>query len=271
MTETPRFKLPLLSASQAQKHVTHNEALLLLDLLVGIIPVTSRALSTPGGAEPDGTVMILAGTGTGAWDGFEGFDVALKIDGSWRRVLPTTAMIAAIADEAGKLVYFDGAAWADVGTTLAGGQIPFPAVQSPSADPNTLDDYEEGSWTPGVAFGGASVGVTYGANNGGRYTKVGRLVVATCLLQLTSKGSSTGAATLTGLPFASIASPVLGILSVGWAASVSGLSGTLQGTVASGGTTVSLYASSGGSSSAVTNSNFSNTSQISGVVTYEVA
>ena len=47
--ETSRFKLPLLSASQAQKHVTVNEALTMLDLLVGVIPVASRALNTPGG------------------------------------------------------------------------------------------------------------------------------------------------------------------------------------------------------------------------------
>jgi hypothetical protein len=66
---------------------------------------------------------------------------------------------------------------------------------------NALDDYEEGTWTMGVSFGGASVDVTY-ANNTGTYTKVGRKVTVNGYLGLSSKGSSTGAAVITGLPFA---------------------------------------------------------------------
>lgn len=83
---------------------------------------------------------------------------------------------------------------------LAQGQIKFPATQVASADPNTLDDYEEGTWTMGVSFGGASVGVTYSANTG-TYTKIGRQVTVNGNMTLTSKGSSTGLARITGLPF----------------------------------------------------------------------
>ena len=84
---------------------------------------------------------------------------------------------------------------------LAQGQIKFPATQVASADPNTLDDYEEGEWTMGVSFGGASVGVTYGANTG-TYTKIGRKVTCNGFLEISNKGTSTGNALLTGLPFA---------------------------------------------------------------------
>jgi hypothetical protein len=63
-----------------------------------------------------------------------------------------------------------------------------------------LDDYEQGTWTMGISFGGSSVGVTYSANTGS-YTKIGRQVTVTGLCILTSKGSSTGAAYITGLPF----------------------------------------------------------------------
>jgi hypothetical protein len=84
---------------------------------------------------------------------------------------------------------------------LAQGQIKFPAMQVPSADPNTLDDYEEGTWTPSISFGGASVGVTLNAANAASYTKIGRQVTVNGYLILTSKGSSTGTARLTGLPF----------------------------------------------------------------------
>jgi hypothetical protein len=81
------------------------------------------------------------------------------------------------------------------------GQIKFPATQVPSADANTLDDYEEGTWTPTISFGGASVGVTYAAGRAGQYTKIGRQVTVTAYILLTSKGSSTGAARISGLPF----------------------------------------------------------------------
>ena len=87
------------------------------------------------------------------------------------------------------------------GTTPSFNGIAFPATQSASADANTLDDYEEGTWTPSIAFGGNSVGVTYSANNAGSYTKIGNRVYITGYLILTSKGSSTGSATIGGLPF----------------------------------------------------------------------
>ena len=69
-----------------------------------------------------------------------------------------------------------------------------------TAAANALDDYEEGTWTMGVSFGGASVGVTTSANTG-TYTKIGRKVTVNGYLLLSSKGSSTGVAKITGLPF----------------------------------------------------------------------
>ena len=59
--------------------------------------------------------------------------------------------------------------------TATTGGIQFPATQVAIASANNLDDYEEGTWTMGISFGGASVGVTYGANTG-NYTKIGRQV-----------------------------------------------------------------------------------------------
>jgi len=69
-----------------------------------------------------------------------------------------------------------------------------------TAAANALDDYEEGTWTMGVTFGGASVGVTTSLNTG-TYTKIGRQVTVNGYLILTNKGSSSGAASITGLPF----------------------------------------------------------------------
>jgi hypothetical protein len=93
------------------------------------------------------------------------------------------------------------------GINNTGGAIQFPAAQVASSNANTLDDYEEGlaasgaSWTPSLLFGGAATGMTYGAQ-AGWYTKVGRVVVVAGRFTLTAKGSSTGSATITGLPFA---------------------------------------------------------------------
>jgi hypothetical protein len=78
--------------------------------------------------------------------------------------------------------------------------INFPATQVASSDANTLDDYEEGTWTIGLTFGGGNTGITTTLNTG-RYTKVGRQVSVSGILSLSNKGSSTGIAEITGLPF----------------------------------------------------------------------
>ncbi len=103
MTDTtPRLGLPLLAAAQAQKHVTVNEALTMLDLFAGVIPVQSRSLSAPAGGESDGDVYILAGSGTGDWASYSANDIAMMIDGEWRRTVPTQGMVAVVADEGGR-------------------------------------------------------------------------------------------------------------------------------------------------------------------------
>ena len=82
----------------------------------------------------------------------------------------------------------------------SGSGITFPASASASSDANTLDDYEEGTFTPTVAFGGASVAITY-AQQQGFYTKIGNLVTCQIRILLSDKGSSSGAASIRGLPF----------------------------------------------------------------------
>ena len=81
------------------------------------------------------------------------------------------------------------------------GQIKFPATQNASSNANTLDDYEEGTFTPGCSFGGGTTGITYGASTGGDYVKIGKSVTYAWGLVLTAKGSSTGDAKVTGFPF----------------------------------------------------------------------
>ncbi len=78
------------------------------------------------------------------------------------------------------------------------GQLGFPAGAVPSADPNTLDDYEVGFWTPvGVL---AVAGNSVNSNQVGVYRKVGNTVAVSGTFRLT-KGTGTGVLTVTGFPF----------------------------------------------------------------------
>jgi hypothetical protein len=79
---------------------------------------------------------------------------------------------------------------------LGSGQIAFPATQNASSDANTLDDYEEGTWTP-VDASGASLSFS---NNAGQYVKIGKIVNCSgrCDYPVTASGL---AAVVGGLPF----------------------------------------------------------------------
>lgn len=77
---------------------------------------------------------------------------------------------------------------------LGNGQLQFPATQNPSSDPNTLDDYEEGTWVPSV--GGSA---TYTTQTG-TYTKIGRLVFIKALILINAIGTGSQI-TISGLPF----------------------------------------------------------------------
>ena len=147
------------------------------------------------------------------------------------------------------------------------GQIKFPATQNASANANTLDDYEEGSWTPVVQFGGASTGITY-TTQAGSYTTVGNIVVAEFIVTLSSKGSSTGNASITGLPYApaAIASSNAGAVALG---NLSGFTG-LTGAVFASALTTGLFFRQGSSTgnANLADTAFTNTTSIAGVAVY---
>ena len=81
----------------------------------------------------------------------------------------------------------------------SGSGITFPATQSASSDANTLDDYEEGTWTPvPTALVGAFT--TVGAVSG-IYTKIGRQVTVQSSIVITNKGTASVGMHVSGLPF----------------------------------------------------------------------
>lgn len=80
------------------------------------------------------------------------------------------------------------------------GQIKFPATANDSSDANTLDDYEEGTWTP--AYSSTSATFSY-ASQIGHYTKIGNRVLITWRIALNTSGNilTANTLTITGLPF----------------------------------------------------------------------
>jgi hypothetical protein len=87
-----------------------------------------------------------------------------------------------------------------VGRIVGANGIAFPATQSASADPNTLDDYEEGTWTPSYGATTTDPTVTFGTQ-AGYYTKVGNLVYCFLRMNLSSASGGSGSLRITGLPF----------------------------------------------------------------------
>ena len=83
----------------------------------------------------------------------------------------------------------------------SGSGITFPATQSASSDANTLDDYEEGTWTPVVTSQSGSI-TSYTAN--GTYTKIGRTVTIYSNIQVTNTGTASGQLFISGVPFSTL-------------------------------------------------------------------
>jgi hypothetical protein len=115
MDTTVNLELPFLMPSQAQKHVTHNEALLALDVLTQIA-LKSRSVATPPVSPVAGDRYLVAAEGDGAWSGMDG-RIASFTDGAWRFHAAKAGFVAWIVDE-GKLTVHDGEAFADVPVTL---------------------------------------------------------------------------------------------------------------------------------------------------------
>lgn len=103
-------------------------------------------------------------------------------------------------------------------STITANGVKFPATQSPSSNANTLDDYEEGSWTPTVVGASTAGSQTY-ATQIGRYVKVGKVVNLTGFVQITAKGGTmAGVVNVGGLPFAAanVGSSIAYSLAVSW-------------------------------------------------------
>jgi hypothetical protein len=140
--------------------------------------------SAVGSIGTNGTRFYLAGSGRG-----------LAVDESAYSVLPVTTT--GTNNDGGVGLGSGSARFSNL--YLSGG-----VYLGGTGSANYLDDYEEGTFTPTVTFGGASTGIQYHpSRRNGFYTKVGNLVTYSIHIQLTNKGSSTGELLIEGLPFTS--------------------------------------------------------------------
>lgn len=105
---TTKLKLPELTASQSQKHVTHNEALFFLDNIVQL-SVIDRDLATPPGSPALGDAYIVGGAPTGSWTGKTN-QIAAYDGSGWIFFPPVEGWRAWVSDEDTLLVW-SGAAW----------------------------------------------------------------------------------------------------------------------------------------------------------------
>src|SRR6185503_19920288 len=115
MPNTVSLGLPLLVAEQAQKHVTHNEALRALDAIVQL-SVKDRDLGVPPGSPAEGDRYIVAASPTGVRAGHAA-DIAIYQDGAWDFHDPLEGWRCWVDDENVFLI-FNGSAWVDWGAAL---------------------------------------------------------------------------------------------------------------------------------------------------------
>jgi hypothetical protein len=152
-------------------------------------------------------------------------------------------------------------------STIATTGVVFPATQVASADPNTLDDYEEGTFTPTVSFSTSGT-VTYVLRLG-TYTKIGRQVTVNLMVNF-SDNTGSGNVSVGNLPFTSnsttnyrLAGSILG-------AGMTGLVGGLTVYMGAASTTLDILQTNGGAyvGSFVTNANTTTDTDFSIGITY---
>ncbi len=91
---TPRHELPLIAAGQAQKHVTHNEALVDIDAHLQLHLEALDAALPPVAPQP-GQAFALAASPQGAWSG-RGGTVAVFLGEGWRHLTPKAGWRASV-------------------------------------------------------------------------------------------------------------------------------------------------------------------------------
>lgn len=150
-----------------------------------------------GGFTMSGDVTVNTGTGVSAIG-------ANKVTNAMLRQSAGLSVIGRAANSTGDVADItaanDGEVMRRSGTAVGFGAVDLANANAVTGVLPAANFTTSGTWTPGIAFGGNAVSVSYGTRVG-RYVRIGNIVVATAYMVLTNKGSSVGNVTITGLPF----------------------------------------------------------------------
>lgn len=166
-------------------------------------------------------------------------------------------------------------------TTPASGVIIYPTVATPSIPmikDDSGNDWEIAriqnagtAWTPGISFGGGTTGIAYAADGQvGRYHRFGNVIVAQAFIELSNKGSSTGAAVITGLPVASKNITNFFQACIARYNGITGITGMVQAHINPNTQTVALSYLGTGTATGMDNTHFTNSSNIMITAIYQV-
>jgi hypothetical protein len=140
MTTTDRLDLPLIASGQAQKEMTHNEALALLDIAVQPV-VEAVGVDTPPVSPVAGQCWIVGSAPTGVWTG-QASALAGWTASGWRFLMPRAGWRAWAADS-GLTVRYDGSGW--IAGVLAAARVEIGGVQVLAAQQATIDAPDGGT------------------------------------------------------------------------------------------------------------------------------
>ncbi len=156
MTDTVNLGLPFIEGSQAQKHVTHNEALRILDATIHIGVLDTTRVSPPA-APVEGERHVVAAGATGVWAG-QTNTIATYEDGSWRFLTPKLGWCVWSAADNTLFVY-DGSSWRnlhDLPTILD--NAVHVGINSSASSPNLLTVRSNAALFNSISAGGGGTG-----------------------------------------------------------------------------------------------------------------
>lgn len=133
MDQTPRLALPFIMPNQAQKHITHNEAIQALDALVQPV-VESRAITAPPVTPLEGEAWLVPADATAAWAG-HATEIAAYQSGAWSFFDPAPGWQVFIKDERTQVI-FDAGAWVALASLGAG--LPHLGINTSADSTNRL-------------------------------------------------------------------------------------------------------------------------------------
>jgi hypothetical protein len=173
----------------------------------------------------------------------------------WLLGYSTVKPIVRFGSISGTLTMLDGGS----GSSLSIGHSADPIAE---INASVYSGGETGTWTPILNFGGATTGITYSVQSG-TYTRITNVVTVEGRITLTSKGAAAGTATITGLPFAA---NLAGMNVINVVSGLSGLTGSPK--IAAVGSTLFPQQSAAAADSGLTNTEFTNTTDLRFSVTY---